>query len=431
MSTNPSIIFYQGRRCTKVPRQPRATDPPSTSNDSPTTTSSAGGDTPDETTAPKPSTSSHTTSTTVAAKPTTSSDTGLDSESSSNESQDQTSSEATESHSSDLDDSIYSTTSTETSTSTTSQTSTSLSEPVSSTSNDGSHGPPYATIFGALFGVLGFIALIIILFFFFRRRRRQSRRNSTASEPGGWSVQKLLHSGRGSPDSTTSLHRDYRSGMSYLSDPSPTSSTLYKAGTTPSLYYDKASAPTTAQAHGYADESPTQSQMQNPFSDTAEVFPHGLQSSIVPFMMRSSAMDPDNDEPTYNNAYANPNPNAVSTPTRPAESYAPYRDRDSVNSGTSLGSTLVLPGRSSAGSTYQGVLFPKPPDSSTNNGNGLNKNIPSPAYQRVVIHRNPSGMGLYEEEEEDDDDDKSADWRRRPPISASRRSSGTIPIALI
>ncbi|KAJ0418178.1 hypothetical protein BJY00DRAFT_315230 [Aspergillus carlsbadensis] len=404
MSANPSIIFYQGRRCTKVPRQPRATDPPSTTNDPATT--STDHDSPEETAAPEPASSAA--STTVAPEPTSSaSDSDPYSDSSSSQTQDQISSAPSEPHSSDSDN-LYGTAPTDTSishttfttsTSTSSETSTSLSEPNKSPSDDDGSGPPFATIFGVLFGVLGFIALIIILFFFFRRR---SRRNSTSSEPGGWSVQKLLPSGRGTPDSTTTLQQDYRPPMSCLADATPGPSTLYKTGTAPPSYFDE---PASTQTRSYQ----TGDQAQNPFSDSAEIT-HFAQSSIVPFMMRSSAMEPDS--------------NRNSDPTRPAESYAPYRDRDldrdSMQSGTSLGSTLVLPGRSSAGSNYQGMLFPKPPETGlsfqrdsvrgyVNNGNG------TPNMQ--------SDMSMY-----DVDVDRDRD---RPPISASRRSSGAIPLALI
>ncbi|KAL2802417.1 hypothetical protein BJX63DRAFT_415112 [Aspergillus granulosus] len=391
MSTNPSIIFYQGRRCTKVPRQPRATDPPSTTNNAPTTTSSTDRDTPDETEAPQPSI--RTTSTTVAPKPTLTSDS--DSESSSAESQDQSSSNPSETPSLGSDNSIYSTAptdpagthttfTTETSTSTTS---TSPTEPVASVSEDDGSGPPYGTIFGTLFGIVGGIALILIIFFLFRRRSR--RRSTGYDEPEAWSEKKPLYSGRGSPDSTTMLCRDVRSGMSYLSDASPAASTLSRPETTPSPYFDKPVQYT--QSRSGPD--------QNPFSDAAEI-PPGLQSSIVPFMMRSSAMDMDPDL----NSRTKVNPD----PTYPAESYAPYRDRDrdSVQSGVSLGSTLVLPGRSSAGSNYQGMVFPTPPDHQ------------SSLMQRVMVRGN---LDLYEADGE----------RNRPLIPASRRSSGTIPIALI
>ncbi|KAL3440065.1 hypothetical protein BJX65DRAFT_43915 [Aspergillus insuetus] len=410
MSTNPSIIFYQGRRCTKVPRQPRATDPPSTSKDP--TRPSTDHNAPEETAASDPASS--TASTTVAPKPTSSdSDSDSISDSSSTQAQDHISGEPSETHSTDPDD-LYGTTHTDTSishttfttsTTTSSYTSTSLSEPIQSTSDDDSSGPPYATIFGALFGVLGFIALIIILFFFFRRR---SRRNSAGSEPGGWSVQKLLPSGRGTPDSTATLQQDYRPPMSYLADASPTSSMLYETGTAPPSYFDKPAQTSQTRNYQVADHT------QNPFSDSAEVT-HLPQSSIVPFKMRSSALDPDS--------------NHNSDPTRPAESYAPYRDRDSdrdsMQSGTSLGSTLVLPGRSSAGSNYQRMLFPKPPETGSSFQRGTVRGYGSGnGHGDPNAHMDMSMYGLGLDADRDRD-------RERPAIPASRRSSGTIPIALI
>ncbi|KAL2826917.1 hypothetical protein BJY01DRAFT_229486, partial [Aspergillus pseudoustus] len=188
--------------------------------------------------------------------------------------------------------------------------------------------------------------------------------------------------------------------MSYISDASPTSSKLYKPGAALSPSFDTPVAGTQTQSyHNVHDDS-----QQNPFSDATEVS-DGLQSSIVPFMMRSSAMDLDPDLPS-----------TPSHPTLPAQSYAPYRDRDrdwdgdSMHSGTSLGSTLVLPGRSSAGSNYQGMnLFPKRPTE--------NRTISSASSLRVAIARGSPAMGVSYDADE-------------PPLSASRRSSGAMPISL-
>ncbi|KAL2872282.1 uncharacterized protein BJX67DRAFT_1625 [Aspergillus lucknowensis] len=301
MSANPSIIFYDGRRCTKVPRQPRATNPPTSGAD----------------------TSSVSTSTIVA--PT---------------------------------DSITHATFT-TETSTTLETSTPLPQPGPSGSHDESTGPPYATILGVLFGVLGFIALVAIIVFLLRRSRRK---------PAGWGGQ-LMRDGRESADSTISLHRDYRPRATNLADASAVSSTVNTPRAAP---YSDSPGHHKRQSPPYSD----------PFADLAEV-PQGTENSVVPLIVRSSATNPDN------------------APTPPAKSHA--ADRDSVQSGTSLGSTLVLPGRSSIGSSFHRLSFPNPaPEDGS--------------FQRAVVrgdtHSDPFDLDSI-------------------PLPASRRSSGVMPSSLI
>ncbi|KAL4916919.1 hypothetical protein BDW62DRAFT_93459 [Aspergillus aurantiobrunneus] len=217
MSTNPSIVFYQGLRCTKVPRQPRATDSPSPSTEANTPSSTAetsAENAASQTSLDQPTSNEDSTSITVSPITTTSSSySGTDPSSSS-----QTTSQELESHSSELDTGIHSTASNSalhttftTETFTTPQPSTS-SQPVPSVSNNDSTGLPYATIFGALFGALGFIALVAVIIFLIRHRSRRSS--------GG------LQDDRASTDSRTGLRRDFRSQMSYLSDASPTSSII-------------------------------------------------------------------------------------------------------------------------------------------------------------------------------------------------------------
>ncbi|KAL2834501.1 hypothetical protein BDW59DRAFT_48282 [Aspergillus cavernicola] len=413
MSTNPSIIFYQGLRCTKVPRKPRATDPPLKSQpESPPTVTSETSDpiSSVETSAPGPTSTTDDTSITAAPVTTTSIlDSRID------PSLSQTSSPQSESQSSlDIgihrtDSSVtYTTFTTETSTiqtsttetsttetsttetSTTAQTSTSLSQPIPSVSDDDSSGPPYAAIFGTIFGILGFITLIAIIFFFFFPRRR--RRNLVVVE--GAFQKPLIRNGRESADSTTSLRRDYRSQMSYLSDASQTSSAIFKSG---EKHHQNQHQNQNRTPPGYSD----------PFSDTAEVVAPGPEpepstpTSAIPFVLRTSPETETNPK----------NP----TPTPPDPTAQSRTNRDSIQSGTSLGSTLVLPGRSSMGSDYHhdqntSLYFPKPSDAS------------SPSAPRVVM--------VFRKDITKSDPFDLCTPHSHSRISASRRSSGAIPGAL-
>lgn len=361
MSTDPSIIFYQGLRCTKVRREPRATDsvtdtPSSTLTNatSPTETST------EDSRVDRTSSGGYTTST---ASQTLDHQSGLDG--------------------------IHSTTLTH-SALTTSTSATSTSEPtslISSVPDDDFSGPPYALIFGLLFGILGLIALIaLIIIIIIRRRRRSNQVSDTDS----------LQGDRASTNSRTGLRRDFRSQMSYLADASPTSSGLFN--------FQPGAAHNSDKQH----EAPLYS---DPFSDTEAVPDGGI---------RTAPTNKDYEDRPYIHS------------TEPQAA-----NRDSFHSGTSLGSTLVLPGRSSMGSEYQGTNLPSPTaPSGTSMGStlilpgrssmgsdsqGPNLLFPKPpnnssyTYQRTVVRIDGAGSL---------DPDKSQ-------TVVSRRSSGTIPAGLL
>ncbi|KAL4962623.1 uncharacterized protein BDV14DRAFT_177940 [Aspergillus stella-maris] len=318
MTTNPSVIFYQGLRCTKVPRQPRATDSltssieeiiPSTSTNAPAAVETSTGPT-DGSSADRTSSEDTTITTSTPAAG------NLETQS------------AAESHSSGVDVGIYNTSTEHSFTHTTFNTgSTTTSEPtatspgfISSAPDDGSGGPPYAMIFGILFGLLAFIVLIaLIIFFLLRRRKRQLVEESQDD--------------RSSANSRTGLRQDFRS-QSYLSDASPAPSTLL---------------PEVPQMRLSDNQTPYQTPARNsdPFADTLETQP-GPKSFIVPIITQRCPTYPEKETQYY---------------TQPAASHNP--NRDSIHSATSLGSTLVLPGRSSFGSEYQGLspTYPKSPSS--------------------------------------------------------------------
>ncbi|KAL4792880.1 hypothetical protein BDV19DRAFT_367560 [Aspergillus venezuelensis] len=319
MTTNPSVIFYQGLRCTKVPRQPRATDflISSTEEIIPSTSTIAPAAVEIST---EPTDESFSDRTSSEDTPITTSTTT--SETSETQS-------TAESRSSGVDAGIYNTSTEHSFTHTTFTTGiTTTSEPtatspgsISSAPDDDSGGPPYATIFGILFGILAFIILIaLIIFFLLRRRKRQLAEESQDD--------------RSSANSRTGLRQDFRSQMSYLSDASPAPSMLL---------------PEAPQMRLSDNQTPYQTPAHNsvPFADTLETQP-GPKSFIVPIITQRRPTDPEKETEDY---------------AQPAASHTP--NRDSMHSATSLGSTLVLPGRSSFGSEYQGLTptCPKSPSS--------------------------------------------------------------------
>ncbi|KAL4979996.1 hypothetical protein BDW66DRAFT_126606 [Aspergillus desertorum] len=363
MSTDPSIIFYQGLRCTKVRRKPRATDPVTDTPSSTLADATAPTETSPENSKVHGASSSNEYTTSTA-------NSGLGTPSS----------HQTSKYSLGLD-SIHSTTlahSTHNSFTTETSTTEPTSSLTSSKSDDGSSGPPYALIFGLLFGVLGLIALIAwIIFIIYRRRSRQMPDTDS------------LQGDRASANSRTGLRRDFRSQMSYFAGASPTSSALFN----------------------FQPEEPHQNRpYADPFSDAAVVPDGGLR--IIPT---------DNDHGNH-------------TFVLPTESQA--ENRDSFHSGTSLGSTLVLPGRSSMGSEYQetNLSSSEPPPSGTSmsstrilpgrssmGSDGQGPNIPFPkppsssyANPRTVIQIDGAGsFGL--------------DYSQ---TVVSRRSSGSTPAGL-
>ncbi|KAL4942011.1 hypothetical protein BDV06DRAFT_170808 [Aspergillus oleicola] len=338
MTTNPSVIFYQGLRCTKVPRQPRATDfsaslneentPSSTSTDAQAALeTSAEATSTDELSSDRYSSSED-----AANVPVTT--TSISSPSAA-----QTTSQELESHSPGLDTGIHSTSTDHSLTHTTFTTKTATSQPttssdpVPSASDDDSGGPPYATIFGILFGILGFLILItLIIFFILRRRNRQM-----AEEP---------QDDRSSANSRTGLRRDFRSQMSYISDASPAPSTLLPDA--PPMRLSDKYPQNQIPVRGF-----------DPFVNMTEAQP-GPKSFVVPIITQRRPTDPDDE---------------IEDHAQPGTSHTP--NRVSSHSATSLGSTLILPGRSSIGSEYQGLnpTYPRSPSS----GSSYTRPFPQPA----------------------------------------------------
>lgn len=368
MSTNPSIIFHQGLRCTKVLRQPRATESsgtpaetgtPSTTDEPSSTKETPTDDTTSQQTYHNQHTASEDTTSTTTGVTTTATISDLETEPSLPS---QTTSQKPGLHPAGLDSSVSHTTFA-TETPTTSQSNPS-SGPIGFVSDDEpTSTPPYAKIFGALFGVLGFIALVAILILFFLRRR--SRQKSAGIEDD-----------RASANSRTGLRRDFRSQMSYLSGPSPTPSAILNPGTTQYAHDEQRRIP--SRDSNYSD----------PFSDTAEDY-GGPNSAVIPIIMQGSTTVPNKNESL----------------TQPAKSYA--TNRDSNHSGTSLGSTLVLPGRSSLGSDFRSSpSLPRSPG-----------NDPTSSHPRPIARTVNTRSGSL-----DLDNAQNA---------VSRRSSGAMPGVLL
>ncbi|KAL4779321.1 hypothetical protein BJX76DRAFT_341128 [Aspergillus varians] len=329
MPTKPSLIFHQGLRCTKVPRNPRATEPliASTKADNPASTTNppfftAGKSAVDPASSLEISAGRSTsseeitfTNTAPATRRASESETGPSSSS-------ETATQRSESDSPGLDVRIN-TTSTyhsathtlfPTETSTAAQATTPSSQLIASMSDNTSTGPPYAIIFGTLFGALGFIALTATILVLHRRR---SRKRSAS-----------LQDDRTTADSRRGLRQDFqsdfRSPTPYLSGPVlTTNSTL----TTTTPYPEKHHTQTQTQNQIL----PSYSDYLKPLSEKAE----GSNSSapLAPFPMSDSQGQ---------------------GRARLTELYTANASRNSVISGTSLGSTLILPGRNSMGSECQG-----------------------------------------------------------------------------
>ncbi|KAB8067615.1 hypothetical protein BDV29DRAFT_85661 [Aspergillus leporis] len=201
------------------------------------------------------------------------------------------------------------------------------------------------TLLGSILGAMAFIALmflICLLFFRYKKRKSGGDRSFGGNE-------KLLRTGRHSADSSTGLQHGYVSGGSVRSnDSSIRSHCNYAPETWINHYYpnhhDRASA-------CYSD----------PFSDSAAL--QGESRNNIPRMeCTTQALSRD---PRYDQK---PTVSRTSLPQRTvSDSFLPTLHRGGRQSGSplgpdegsiyssdrSLGSTLILPGRSSLGSSLQ------------------------------------------------------------------------------
>ncbi|KKK21121.1 hypothetical protein ARAM_005832 [Aspergillus rambellii] len=409
MSSSPSIIFYQGFRCTKVPRQPRTAAvmslTTSKSNSPPASTTSqetASNPTSFSETlplGPSPSTdstfvkSAHSTASSTPSTSTASFFTSLIS----------LPELSPETHNPARTESSTIPTTLATETLATAPTAIPSLQPLRNTfQQDHEDGTSLSAIFGSLFGGLGFIAVVLLVFFFYFQRR------SKRSPFGVWSSRGIreTRASAGSVDSTTSLRREYRSGMSYLLDTSPVDSTFNLLIGGASSYHDPI--------------SPISPRGPSRFPDSTELM-HWADPPIIPSMAGNSTLSPLNGDaqastPPWSEISraanrAPPdllprNPGAI---TRPEDSHTV--DRTSMHSDDSLGSTLILPGRSSTGSSYRRISFPMmtaPPEN-------------EPSYPIEAATRDSARNSTRS-------DQFDLDVVR---ITLSRRSSNTLPTSLL
>ncbi|KAH8425602.1 uncharacterized protein LDX57_003351 [Aspergillus melleus] len=218
----------------------------------------------------------------------------------------------------------------------------SLREPPAS-SEDSNDGVSLRTILGSVLGATAFLVLALLICLLILRNRRKSK--------GGQSVggsEKPLHEGRQSPDSATGLYHDHRSNASNASD---TSSNC-------SLYNYIPNAPLISNYDGHHSSNQQHpNHYSDPFSDSDEILPTSRENA---YHIKNTVRYPFLDDPQRTGR--------ASYPRRPASlplSFAssdshrrpgiPFmRDEGSMyGSDRSLGSTIILPGRSSSGSSLR------------------------------------------------------------------------------
>lgn len=216
----------------------------------------------------------------------------------------------------------------------------SLREPPASSKDSDGH-VPLRTILGSVFGGTAFLILVLLICLLILRNRRKSK---DGLQGGG--SEKPLPDGRRSPDSATGLYHGYRSGGSNASASSSNRS-LHNYTSNPNLLLPIPNH----------DDNQQSNHFSNPFSDSA-----GTSPTLRPnaYHIRTAVRYPflDDDQSTERS----------SLPRRPASlplSFAssdshrrpgiPFvRDEGSMyGSDRSLGSTIILPGRSSSGSSLR------------------------------------------------------------------------------
>lgn len=198
-----------------------------------------------------------------------------------------------------------------------------------SSANDDTH-TSRQTLLGSILGAMAFIAAVVLIcLLFFRRKRRKSGRDQ-----GFGRNEKLFGTGRQSADSSTGLqHGYYPAGyMRFHYNPAPRTIAHYRD------HSDGASA-----------------HFSDPFSDSAEL--HGGSRSSIPRVEdapQTFFVDSKDDEKPCKSR-ANLPQRTVSDSFLPTVHVAGQTpDQQSIHSSDrSLGSTLILPGRSSLGSSLQ------------------------------------------------------------------------------
>ncbi|KAL4889787.1 hypothetical protein BDV59DRAFT_185833 [Aspergillus ambiguus] len=357
--SSSSIIFHQGLRCTKVPRRsaPASSSLPSpvTSNTSipdaaatqPTAQASEANDPPASSTlstssvrSPVPIVvESGTTTTTVIS---TSSTTGFISSRTTSTARTPEISTALETP----------TTRTASATDPFTPTSTSAGGSPFTTNTDrrttnSDESASLRTLLGSVFGGMAFIILVFLAFVLFYYFRRRKSRKSWAFSP----AEKLLRSGRGSPNSPTNPPHGHQSNMSWYSDSSSIRSLYNYIATQQHPLMSNPPTATSTRGHN--------SRHSNPFSDPVDHPRHYHSShSSLEGHARGPLIDTSDPPPmrqavlprrAFSADWGTARP-GLAAPEFP---FASFDERSIHSSDRSLGSTVILPGRSSMGSSLQ------------------------------------------------------------------------------
>ncbi|KAG2411769.1 hypothetical protein HFD88_009325 [Aspergillus terreus] len=253
------------------------------------------------------------------------------------------------------------------------------------------------TLLGSVFGGMVFIALVFLAFVLFYCRRRRKSRTSWAFSP----AEKLLRSGRDSLTSPTSPHNGRHSNTSLYSDGSSIRSLYhYLAAQQPLM-----SSPITDH---HARHS-------NPFSDTAAL----QRSSLSSIDGHSPGPLIDTSDPppmqqavlprrAYSADWGTARP-GITAPEFPLDA----TDQGSIHSSErSLGSTVILPGRSSMGSSLQRFSYQMSLGELGAQAGAAGAGAPSEPVTRVSTRSDPFDLEV-------------------PAKAMHRRSSGALPAGIL
>ncbi|KAL5364856.1 hypothetical protein BJX96DRAFT_139424 [Aspergillus floccosus] len=356
--SSSSIIFHQGLRCTKVPRKskaiatssssspesatslPSAATGTSVSDPAPTQVPTALDDAPTSSTSsmsisasvfPVVAASDTTTSTVIS----TGSTTGFVSSQSAQTTSTQSSGLETPTIHTASSTGLFTPTSTSTGNN---PFQTNADRHTSGPGGDDASQASLRTLLGSVFGGMAFIALVFLAFVLFYCCRRRKSRTSWAFSP----AEKLLRSGRDSPYSPTSPHNGRQSNMSWYSDGSSIRSLYHYLAAQQPLMSSPLTDHHARHSNPFSDTAPLQrsslssieGHSRGPLIDTSDPLP--MQQAILP--RRAFSADWGTARP------------GITAPEFPLDA----ADQGSIHSSErSLGSTVILPGRSSMGSSLQ------------------------------------------------------------------------------
>ncbi|PYH95399.1 hypothetical protein BO71DRAFT_204443 [Aspergillus ellipticus CBS 707.79] len=248
-------------------------------------------------------------------------------------------------------------------------------------SNSGGTSASLRTIWGSVLGGVAFVALALAIGYYLLRHKRRNPRGGLSSGTS----EEHLQDGRPEPTASSGgSHQGYQSRGSFLSDASSTHS-----------FPSHIEVPVTKPEETYHPPSRLSPIPEpNPFTDTAEI-KYVSRASVA--SLAGVLRDPFTD-PVQNHGTATMRQSMMSQRPRSVAWNSMYSD-------LSLGSTLILPGRSSAGSSLQRLSYPFTVA-------GLETCDPSSPVARLSTRSDPFDLEF-------------------PPHAMHRRSSTTIPLAQV